>query len=91
MDGLLDRPHRQDAVARLTPLFWVHVALIVAFVQAPYYELTERMPFILVFAALLYRDIALQSDLRYADRTRERVRSWRFRRPPAPGLALDGD
>ena len=73
------------------PLFWVHVALIVAFVQAPYYELTERMPFILVFAALLYRDIALQSDLRYADRTRERVRSWRFRRPPAPGLALDGD
>jgi hypothetical protein len=73
------------------PLFWVHVSLIVAFVQAPYYELTERMPFILVFAALLYRDIALQSDLRYADRARERVRSWRFRRPPAPGLALDGD
>ncbi len=72
-------------------LFWVHVALIVAFVQAPYYELTERIPFILVFAALLYRDIALQSDLRYADRARARVRSWRFRRPPAPSIALDAD
>jgi hypothetical protein len=73
------------------PIFWIHVALIVAIVQSPYYELTERMPFILVFAALLYRDIALQSELRFHDRARARVRGWRIRRPPAPGLALDGD
>jgi hypothetical protein len=73
------------------PLFWVHVALIVAFVQSPYYELTERIPFMLVFAALLYRDIALQSELRYADRAKARLRGWRTRRPPAPALALDAD
>ncbi len=73
------------------PLFWVHVALIVAFVQAPYYELTERIPFILVFAALLYRDIAMQSELRFEDRARKRLRGWRIRRPPAPGLSLGGD
>ena len=34
---------------------------------------------------------ALQSDLRSADRARERLRGWRLRRPPAPGLSLDGD
>jgi polysaccharide biosynthesis protein PslJ len=75
------------------PIFWVHVALIVAFVQSPYYELTERIPFILVFAALLYRDIAMQSELRFEDRARERLRGWRFRRPPAPTpvLTLDAD
>ena len=72
-------------------LFWVHVALIVAFVQAPYYELTERIPFILVFAALLYRDIAVQSELRYADRARARLRGWRIRRPAAPTPALPLD
>jgi O-antigen ligase len=74
-------------------IFWVHVALIVAFVQSPYYELTERMPFMLVFAALLYRDIAWQSELRFEDRARERLRGWRVRRPPAPApaLALDRD
>jgi polysaccharide biosynthesis protein PslJ len=73
-------------------IFWVHVALIVAFVQSPYYELTERIPFILVFAALLYRDIALQSELRFEDRARARLRGWRSRPPvPAPVLAADGD
>jgi polysaccharide biosynthesis protein PslJ len=71
-------------------LFWIHVALIVAFVQAPYYELTERMPFMLVFAALLYRDIALQSELRFEDRARARLRGWRIRRP-SPALSLDAD
>src|SRR6185437_6915658 len=39
------------------PMFWVHVALVVACLQAPYYELTERVPIFLTFAALLYRDI----------------------------------
>jgi hypothetical protein len=72
-------------------LFWVHVALIVAFVQSPYYELTERIPFMLAFAALLYRDMAWQSELRSVDRAKERMRGWRLRRPPAPALSLDGD
>ena len=44
------------------------------------------MPLILVFAALLYRDIAVQSDLRYLERTRGRLRAW-TRRSPA---VLDG-
>jgi hypothetical protein len=62
-------------------LFWVQVALLVACLQAPYYELTERMPLIMVFAALLYRDIAVQSDIRYLDRTRGRLRAWTRRSP----------
>src|SRR5581483_7264605 len=31
------------------PMFWVHVALLVACAQAPYYELTERVPIFLTF------------------------------------------
>jgi hypothetical protein len=63
-------------------IFWIHVALLVAVVQAPYYELTERIPFMLVFAAILYRDIATQSDHRHAERLRLRLR----RRPQSPAL-----
>jgi hypothetical protein len=70
--------------ARSSPaLFWVQVALLVACLQAPYYELTERMPLIMVFAALLYRDIAVQSDMRYLERTRGRLRAWTRRSPAA--------
>jgi len=39
-------------------MLWIHVALLIACIQAPYYELTERMPIILAAAALLYRRIA---------------------------------
>ncbi len=42
-------------------MLWIHVALLIACIQAPYYELTERMPIILTAAALLYRRIA-QAD-----------------------------
>jgi len=63
-------------------IFWIHVALLVAVVQAPYYELTERIPFMLVFAAILYRDIATQSDHRHAERLRLRLR----RPPQSPAL-----
>jgi polysaccharide biosynthesis protein PslJ len=69
--------------ARSSPMiFWIHVALVVACVQAPYYELTERVPFMLVFAAILYRDIATQSELRRAVRSRRNPRAW-LRRPAA--------
>jgi O-Antigen ligase len=72
------------------PMFWVHVALLVACVQAPYYELTERVPIFLVFAALLYRDISVQSDLRYAARAQARLRKWRDRLPtPLPADLVD--
>ena len=39
-------------------VMWIHVALLTACLQVPYYELTERMPIIFTAAALLYRRIA---------------------------------
>ncbi len=39
-------------------IMWIHVALLTACLQVPYYELTERMPIIFTAAALLYRRIA---------------------------------
>ena len=75
--------------SRTSPaLFWIHVALLVACLQAPYYELTERMPLILAFAALLYRDMALQSDLRFTERSRRRLRAWARRPAPAPAAEV---
>jgi O-Antigen ligase len=72
------------------PMFWVHVALLVACVQAPYYELTERVPIFLTFAALLYRDIAVQSEMRYTVRAKTRLRSWRDRLAgPVPADLVD--
>jgi hypothetical protein len=64
----------------------------VACAQAPYYELTERVPIFLTFAALLYRDIAVQSELRHAARmdARARLRSWRERlAAPLPADVVD--
>ena len=59
--------------------FWIHTALLVACVQAPYYELTERMPIMFAAAALLTRRIA-QHEVT-PDRPRRRL----ARRPaPAP-------
>lgn len=60
---------------------WIHTALLVACVQAPYYELTERMPIMFAAAALLTRRIA-QYEM-----TPDRPRRRRLRRPgpvPAP-------
>ena len=45
----------------------------------------------LAFAALLYRDMAWQSELRSVDRARQRLRGWQLRRPAVPALSLDGD
>jgi len=69
-------------------MFWIHVALLVGFVQAPYYELTERIPLMLAFAALLYRDIAWQSDLRYVDRMRSKLGGEPRLPQSAPGSTL---
>ncbi len=35
--------------------FWAHVSLLVALIQVPYYDITERLPFMLVAAAIAYR------------------------------------
>jgi hypothetical protein len=37
--------------------FWAHVTILIALIQAPYYDLTERLPFMLVAAAIVYRDM----------------------------------
>ena len=38
--------------------FWAHVVILIAMIQSPYYELTERMPLIMVAAAICYRAMA---------------------------------
>ncbi|MGN6378307.1 MAG: O-antigen ligase family protein [Gaiellales bacterium] len=58
--------------------FWIHTALLVACVQAPYYELTERTPIMFTAAALLYRRIAQY------EATPDRPRRRRAARPPRP-------
>jgi hypothetical protein len=35
--------------------FWAHVTLLVAMLQVPYYDVTERLPIMLVAAAITYR------------------------------------
>jgi hypothetical protein len=35
--------------------FWAHVSLLIALIQVPYYEITERLPIMLVAAAIAYR------------------------------------
>jgi hypothetical protein len=35
--------------------FWAHVSLLIALIQVPYYEITERLPLMLVAAAIAYR------------------------------------
>ncbi len=37
--------------------FWAHVTLLVALIQVPYYDITERLPFMLVAAAIAYREM----------------------------------
>jgi polysaccharide biosynthesis protein PslJ len=38
--------------------FWAHVTILVACIQLPYYDVTERIPLIMVAAAIAYREIA---------------------------------
>jgi polysaccharide biosynthesis protein PslJ len=37
--------------------FWAHVTLLVALMQVPYYDITERLPIMLVAAAIVYREM----------------------------------
>jgi len=54
-------------------MFWVHAALLAACIQAPYYELTERIPLMMAMAALLLRDISEQNG----GIRRHRLLTWR--------------
>ena len=38
--------------------FWAHITILVACIQLPYYDVTERIPLIMVAAAIAYREIA---------------------------------
>ncbi len=60
--------------------FWAHIALLIALVQAPYYEMTERIPIIMLAAVVAYRAIA---DDELPPRPRLR-RLRRARREPQP-------
>jgi hypothetical protein len=42
--------------------FWAHVTVLIACVQLPYYEITERLPIILVAAAIAYREIMRERE-----------------------------
>lgn len=70
----------RDGDTRLN--FWIHTALLVACVQAPYYELTERLPIMFAAAALLYRRIAQY------EATPDRVPRRRVRRKPATPVTV---
>ena len=68
-------------------LFWVHTALLVACVQAPYYEITERMPFMFAASALLYRRISEYESTPVRVRQRRLVRPSVRRAPVGAGAA----
>ncbi|HUZ83742.1 MAG TPA: O-antigen ligase family protein [Gaiellales bacterium] len=42
-------------------IFWVHVALLAACIQTPYYELTERIPLMMAMAAIVLKQISEQN------------------------------
>jgi polysaccharide biosynthesis protein PslJ len=47
----------RSAKWRSPEAFWAHVVILIACVQTPYYEITERLPLVMVAAALVYREI----------------------------------
>jgi hypothetical protein len=66
-------------------MFWVHAALLAACVQAPYYELTERIPLMMAMAALLLKEISQQNG---GIAIRDRI-PWRRDRATAAALAAE--
>ncbi|MGN6378988.1 MAG: O-antigen ligase family protein [Gaiellales bacterium] len=47
----------RSAPWRTPEAFWAHVVILIALIQTPYYELTERLPLVMVAAAIAYREI----------------------------------
>jgi polysaccharide biosynthesis protein PslJ len=47
----------RSARFRTPEAFWAHIVILVACLQTPYYELTERLPIVMVAAAIAYREI----------------------------------
>jgi hypothetical protein len=43
---------------RTPEAFWAHIVILIACIQTPYYEITERLPIVMVAAAIAYREIA---------------------------------
>lgn len=39
------------------PLLWIHTAILIALVEAPYYELTTLLPLVFAAMAILYREL----------------------------------
>jgi polysaccharide biosynthesis protein PslJ len=54
--------------------FWAHITLVVACIQLPYYDVTERIPLIMVAAAIAYREIARHPEPEPSTRDIRRAR-----------------
>jgi hypothetical protein len=54
--------------------FWAHVTILIACVQFPYYDVTERIPIIMVAAAIAYREISRSDTPPVVPRRARRVR-----------------
>src|SRR4029079_16755400 len=57
--------------------FWAHVTILVACIQLPYYDTPERIPLVMVAAAIAYREIARNPE------PEPSTRELRRGRPPA--------
>jgi hypothetical protein len=54
--------------------FWAHVTILVACIQLPYYDITERIPLVMVAAAIAYREIARNPEPEPSTRELRRAR-----------------
>jgi hypothetical protein len=54
--------------------FWAHISLLVACIQLPYYDITERLPPVMVAAAIAYREIARHPEPEPSTRELRRAR-----------------
>jgi len=72
----------RSARFRTPEAFWAHIVILIACVQTPYYELTERLPIVMVAAAIAYREILRESRMQV--RPPRQPVSARPRRAPVP-------
>jgi polysaccharide biosynthesis protein PslJ len=54
--------------------FWAHITILVACIQLPYYDITERIPLVMVAAAIAYREIARNPEPEPSTRELRRAR-----------------